>query len=69
MDHDFANPAAKARSYELIAQRVMPHFQGNAYARLQDAVGRAKTVRAKLYTEQADAVQAWTDKHAAETEG
>ena len=68
MDHDFANPVAKARSYELLAQRVMPHFQGNSYARLQDAAVRAKAVRAKLFVEQADAVQAWSDKHAAETE-
>jgi limonene 1,2-monooxygenase len=25
-DHDWANPAAKLRSYELFAQYVMPHF-------------------------------------------
>lgn len=28
-DHDWANPAAKLRSYELFAQYVMPHFQGS----------------------------------------
>lgn len=28
MDTDWANPAAKTRSYELFAQYVMPHFQG-----------------------------------------
>ena len=27
-DHDWANPAAKLRSYELFAQYVMPHFTG-----------------------------------------
>ena len=27
-DHDWADPAAKLRSYELFAQYVMPHFQG-----------------------------------------
>ncbi|MSO36691.1 MAG: LLM class flavin-dependent oxidoreductase [Acidimicrobiia bacterium] len=28
-DHDWANPVAKSRSYELFAQYVMPHFQGS----------------------------------------
>jgi len=66
MDHDFANPAAKARSYELMAQRVMPHFQNDAYARLNDAAARAQSVREKLNAEQSDALAAWTEKHAAE---
>lgn len=64
MDHDFANPTAKARSYELLAQRVMPHFQGNTMSRMVDAVARAQAVREKLNTEQADALAAWTEKHA-----
>ncbi|MGH1487787.1 MAG: LLM class flavin-dependent oxidoreductase [Acidimicrobiales bacterium] len=65
MDHDFANPAAKARSYELLAQHVMPRFQGNTYARMLDAVVRAQSVREKLNAEQADALASWTEKHAA----
>ena len=69
MDHDFANPAAKARSYELMAQRVMPHFQSGTFARLNDAVGRAQSVRAKLNEEQAAALAAWTEKHASEHHG
>jgi alkanesulfonate monooxygenase SsuD/methylene tetrahydromethanopterin reductase-like flavin-dependent oxidoreductase (luciferase family) len=69
MDHDFANPQAKARSYELMAQRVMPHFQGNTFMRMQDAVARAQVVRQKLNDEQAAALQAWTDKHQAERAG
>jgi limonene 1,2-monooxygenase len=28
--HEWANPVATRRSYELIAQKVMPHFQGTA---------------------------------------
>jgi limonene 1,2-monooxygenase len=28
LDHNWANPAAKHRSYELFAQYVIPHFQG-----------------------------------------
>jgi limonene 1,2-monooxygenase len=67
MDHDFANPAAKFRSYELMAQRVMPHFQSNSFARLNDAVTRAQSVRDKLNAEQADALTAWTEKHVKET--
>lgn len=67
MDDDFANPAAKARSYELMAQRVMPHFQGNTFARLNDAVVRAQSVREKLFDEQAAALEAWTNKHVEET--
>lgn len=66
MDHDFANPAAKFRSYELMAQRVFPKFQGNTYARMLDAVARAQSVRAKLNEEQAQALASWTEKHAAE---
>jgi len=66
MDHDFANPAAKFRSYELMAQRVFPKFQGNTYARMLDAVARAQSVRAKLNEEQAAALASWTEKHAAE---
>lgn len=66
MDHDFARPEAKFRSYELMAQRVMPVFQGNTHARLLDAVARAQSVREKLNTEQAEALAAWTEKHSAE---
>jgi limonene 1,2-monooxygenase len=69
MDHDFANPAAKARSYELMAQRVMPHFQTNTFARLNDAVARAQAVRQQLNDEQAAALAAWTERHAAERAG
>jgi limonene 1,2-monooxygenase len=66
MDHDFANPQAKARSYELMAQRVMPHFQNNSFSRMQDAVARAQVVREKLNDEQSAALAAWTEKHQAE---
>jgi len=66
MDHDFANPAAKNRSYELLAQRVMPHFQNQTNIRLLDAAVRAQTVREKLNAEQAQALEDWTTKHAAE---
>ncbi|MFD1537662.1 LLM class flavin-dependent oxidoreductase [Nonomuraea guangzhouensis] len=44
MAHDWANPAATNRSYELIAQHVMPEFQGQAQPTL-DARDRASAVR------------------------
>jgi alkanesulfonate monooxygenase SsuD/methylene tetrahydromethanopterin reductase-like flavin-dependent oxidoreductase (luciferase family) len=66
MAHDFANPEATKRSYELMAQQVFPRFQNDTHSRLLDAVGRAQTVRAKLNEEQAAALVAWTEKHQAE---
>lgn len=68
MDHDFANPAAKFRSYELMAQRVMPHFQNQTFARLADAASRAQSVREVLAAEQSAALEAWTEKHAEESD-
>ena len=62
MDQNFANPQAKAHSYELMAQRVMPHFQNNTFARLQDAVMRAREGRQALYDQQAAALAAMTDE-------
>ena len=67
MANDFANPEATHRSYELMAQRVMPHFQNNTFARMQDAVARAQVERDHLNAEQAAALASWTEKHAAET--
>jgi hypothetical protein len=66
MAHEFANPAATKRSYELVAQYVMPRFQHNTLDRLADAERRAQAVRDKLNAEQADALQAWTEKYQAE---
>lgn len=44
MGTDWANPAATRRSFELIAQQVAPHFQGQAQP-LLDAATRAGKVR------------------------
>lgn len=66
MAHDWADPTATERSFELIAQRVMPHFQNETFARLADAVTRAQAERDHLNDEQASALAAWTEKHAAE---
>lgn len=63
--HEWANTEATRRSYELIAKYVMPEFQGQAQA-TRDAVARAKGLRDKLRSEQQAALDAMTEKHAAE---
>ena len=55
--HNWANPPATLRSYELIAREVMPQFQGHAQATL-DAARRAKEVREALAATQSQAVEA-----------
>ena len=65
MAHEWARPDAVARHYELFADRVMPRFQGSADRTLASerwAQGRWDD----LNTKQADALAAWTDKHAKE---
>jgi limonene 1,2-monooxygenase len=54
--HNWANPQATLRSYELIAREVMPQFQGHARATL-DAATRAKEVRETLAAAQTQAVE------------
>ena len=44
MAHEWANPEATRRSYELIAQHVMPRFQGHSQPSL-DAAARAAQAR------------------------
>jgi limonene 1,2-monooxygenase len=63
--HEWANPEATKRSYELIAQRVFPHFQGQAFSTL-DAKARAREGRAHLAERNMQAVTEMTEKHAAE---
>jgi limonene 1,2-monooxygenase len=55
--HNWANPQATLRSYELIAREVMPQFQGHAQATL-DAARRAREVREALAATQSQAVEA-----------
>jgi limonene 1,2-monooxygenase len=66
MHHDYANPEATDRSYELMAQRVFPQFQNGTAQRLADATNRARLVRERLMDDQAKALAAWTEKHHAE---
>jgi limonene 1,2-monooxygenase len=63
--HEWANPQATHRNYELIARSVMPQFQGQARSTLQ-AKARAEAARPGLAAEQMNAVKAMTEKHRAE---
>ena len=65
MAHEWANPEATRRSYELFARYVMPRFQNSA-TRLQASERWSASVQADLNARQALALKEWTDKHAAE---
>ena len=65
MAHDWARPDAVARHYELFAQHVMPRFQGSADRTLA-AERYAQSRWDDLNAKQADALGAWTEKHAKE---
>jgi len=63
--HNWANQQATLRSYELIARHVMPRFQGQEQATL-NAVQRAQAARSALSEVHAKAVEAATQRYAAE---
>ncbi len=63
--HEWANPEATRRSYDLVARAVMPRFQGQARATL-DAADRARAVRTELADQQSRAVEAMREKYQAE---
>jgi limonene 1,2-monooxygenase len=65
MAHEWADPEATRRSYELFARYVMPRFQNSA-TRLQASEQWSASVQAGLDARQAQALKEWTDKHAAE---
>jgi limonene 1,2-monooxygenase len=60
--HEWANPEATRRSYELIAQRVFPEFQGQSYSTL-DAKARARADREPLAERNMQAVTDMIEKH------
>src|SRR5690242_12275076 len=66
--HEWANPVATHRSYELIAQHVMPLFQGQAQSTL-DAKARATETRPGMAEEQNQAVAHMTEKYQRELAG
>lgn len=63
--HEWANPEATRRNYDLIARYVMPRFQGQAQATIA-AAERARAVRSDLADQQAKAVEAMRAKYQAE---
>ncbi|HET6470126.1 MAG TPA: LLM class flavin-dependent oxidoreductase [Geminicoccaceae bacterium] len=63
--HEWANPEATRRSYDLIARYVMPHFQGQAQPTLA-AAERARAARPELADQQSKAVDAMKAKYQAE---
>ena len=67
MAHEWANPAATDRSYELIAQHVMPEFQGQARPTLE-ARDRASAVRQGHAEAQLAAITHMTNKYRAEAD-
>lgn len=62
MSHDWANPQDTMRSAELFAQRVFPHFQGQAESTLH-AAELARKGRAQHTQSQLDAVAHMTQKY------
>ncbi len=67
--HEWANPEATKRSYELIAQHVMPHFQGGQVTHAQatlDAKQRAGAKREDYAAAQLQAVATMTERYQAE---
>ncbi|WP_181780273.1 LLM class flavin-dependent oxidoreductase [Pseudonocardia pini] len=67
--HDWANPAATVRSYELLAQRVFPRFQGGATTFADatlSAKQRAVDTRDAHFVKHADAIAHMNEKYRSE---
>jgi len=60
--HEWANPAATRRSFELIAQHVMPEFQGQSWS-TRNAKQRAMDTRTGHAEQQNQAVAHMTEKY------
>lgn len=63
--HNWADPRATMKSYELISRHVMPHFQGHHMATM-DSAARAKKLRPELAEVHSKAVEEMTQKYADE---
>jgi len=63
--HEWANPVATHRSYELISQHVFPEFQGQGWSTTQ-ARARAKASRPEMAAEHLQAVMDITAKYHAQ---
>ncbi len=62
--HNWANPQATKKSYELFARHVKPHFQGQV-ASTVDAAKRARQARPDLADKQMVAVEQATERYEA----
>jgi limonene 1,2-monooxygenase len=62
--HEWANPVATYRSYELIAKHVFPRFQGQAWSTVQ-AKERAEAARPQRAASHLQAVEAATARYRA----
>ena len=60
--HDWANPEATKRSFELLASEVMPRFQSSG-SNLEAAAQRARDARSGLAELQLKAVEEATERH------
>jgi limonene 1,2-monooxygenase len=63
--HEWANPVATHRSYELITQHVFPQFQGQAWS-TAEARARARTTRPEMAAEHLQAVEDASARYRAE---
>ncbi|MEM7128464.1 MAG: LLM class flavin-dependent oxidoreductase [Chloroflexota bacterium] len=63
--HNWANPQATHKSFELFAREVMPHFQSSGGG-LQAAADRAEAARSGLAEKQMKAVEEATERYEAE---
>jgi limonene 1,2-monooxygenase len=66
LGHEWANPQATKRSWELIAQRVMPYFQGGQVSHAQqtlDRAGYATSKRDDYAAAQMQAVATMTERY------
>jgi limonene 1,2-monooxygenase len=66
--HNWADPVATHKSYELIAREVMPYFQGHHLATM-DSAARAEKLRPDLAAKHAQAVEDMQTRYAAEVAG
>jgi limonene 1,2-monooxygenase len=69
--HEWANPLATKRSYELIAQHVMPHFQGGQVTHAQATLGakeQAMGKREDYAAQQMAAVATMTERYQQEVD-
>ena len=66
--HNWANPEATRKSYELIARHVMPHFQGH-FLPTMDSAARAEKLRPELAAKHEQAVEDMKARYEAEVAG